>query len=106
LKYKFTHDKDNLYAYFRARGFIGPRRSGTDKPAGRLLRILAIDVDNDPKTAMLSRRRLYPTSGGYDVNAEIEFYNGRVNTGHYINHACLNQVEKIRRFSTNPRKIS
>src|SRR5207248_11686809 len=26
----------------------------------------------------------------YDVNAEIEFYNGRINTGHYINHACRN----------------
>jgi len=40
----------------------------------------------------------FPTSGGYDVNAEIEWYNGQVNTGHYINHACINQKELNQAF--------
>src|SRR6266478_4573047 len=100
LEYKFTHDKDNLYAYFRARGVIGRTQvEGPDKKAGRYYAILAIDVDNDPKTGYwLHEGGFYPTSAGYDQNAEIEFYNGRVNTGHYINHACLNQVELDQAF--------
>jgi hypothetical protein len=100
LEYKFTHDKDNLYAYFRARGVIGRTQlEGPGKIAGRYYAILAIDVDNDPKTGYwLHEGGFYPTSNGYDLNAEIEFYNGRVNTGHYINHMCLNKVELDQAF--------
>jgi len=100
LEYKFAHDKDNLYAYFRARGVIGRTQvEGPGTPAGRYYAIVTIDVDNDVKTGYwLHEGGFYPTSGGYDVNAEIEYFGGRVNTGHYINHECLNQVELDQAF--------
>src|SRR5258708_3760731 len=68
LEYKFTHDKDNLYAYFRARGVIGRTQiEGPGKLAGRYYAILAIDVDNDPKTGYWRHEGgFYPTSHGYD----------------------------------------
>ncbi len=56
-------------------------------------------MDNNPKTGYwLHEGGFYPTSGGYDVNAEIEWYNNRLNTGHYINHACRDQAELDRAF--------
>jgi hypothetical protein len=95
LEYKFTHDADNLYAYFKGRGIIGrTQRQAPGKPAGRYYAIVTIDVDDDEKTGYwLHEGGFYPTSGGYDVNAEIEWYNGRLNTGHYINHCCVNEAE-------------
>src|SRR5262249_11474892 len=89
LEYKFTHDADNLFAYFKARGVIGrTQAAGPGKKAGRYYAIVTIDVDNDEKTGYwLHEGGFYPTSGGYDVNAEIEWFNNRLNTGHYINHA-------------------
>ncbi len=100
LEYKFAHDADNLYAYFRARGVIGrTQAAGPGKEAGRYYAIITIDVDNNPKTGYwLHEGGFYPTSGGYDVNAEIEWYNNRLNTGHYINHACRDQAELDRAF--------
>ena len=35
LEYKFTHDAENLYAYFKVRGTIGRTQSAAGKPAGR-----------------------------------------------------------------------
>jgi hypothetical protein len=95
LEYKLTHDAENLYAYFRARGVIGRTRKGTfGNPSGRYYAILAVDVDHDPKTGYwLHEGGFYPTSGGYDVNAEIEWYAGRMNATPYINHCCVNQAE-------------
>src|SRR6516162_2030879 len=95
LEYKLTHDAENLYAYFKARGVIGrTQTAAADKPAGRYYAIVTIDVDDDVKTGYwLHEGGFYPTSGGYDVNAEIEWYDGRLNTGHYINHACRNPSE-------------
>ena len=95
LQYKLTHDAENLYAYFKARGVIGrTQKAGPGKPAGRYYAILTIDLDRNEKTGYwLHEGGFYPTSGGYDVNAEIEWYDGRMNTGHYINHACVNQAE-------------
>jgi hypothetical protein len=100
LEYKFTHDADNLYAYFKARGAIGRTQTAAPgKPAGRYYAIVTIDVDDDEKTGYwVHEGGFYPTSGGYDVNGEIEWYNGRLNTGHYINHACRNQDELDRAF--------
>ncbi len=100
LEYKLTHDADNLYAYFKARGVIGRTQSAAPgQPAGRYYAILTIDVDEDEKTGYwLHEGGFYPTSGGYDVNAELEWYGGRLNTGHYINHACRNQAELDQAF--------
>jgi hypothetical protein len=100
LEYKFAHDEENLYAYFKARGAIGRTQAGSPgKPAGRYYAIITIDVDNDEKTGYwLHEGGFYPTSQGYDVNAEIEWYDNRLNTGHYINHCCINQAELDQAF--------
>jgi hypothetical protein len=100
LEYKFTHDAENLYAYFRARGVIGRTQvAAPGKPAGRYYAILALDVDEDEKTGYwLHEGGYYPTSRGYDVNAEIEWYNGRLNAGYYLNHACRNRKELDQAF--------
>lgn len=93
LEYKFAHDAENLYAYFKARGIIG--RTQAKAPglrAGRYYAIVTIDVDQNEKTGYwLHEGGFHPTSGGYDVNAEIEWYDSRLNTGHYINHECVSQ---------------
>lgn len=91
LEYKFTHDADNLYAYFRSRGVIGntQREADGNGRAGRFYVIVTIDVDNDNASGYeLSDGGYYPSSNGYDMNMEIEFYNGEFNTGHYLNHAA------------------
>ena len=100
LEYKFAHDAENLYAYFKARGVIGRTQAAADgQPAGRYYATLAIDVDDDEKTGYwLHEGGYYPTSAGYDVNAEVEWYGGRLNTGNYLNHACLNQAELDQAF--------
>jgi hypothetical protein len=100
LEYKFTHDADNLYAYFKACGTIGrTQKAAPGKEAGRYYAIVALDVDQDEKTGYwLHEGGFYPTSGGYDMNAEIEWFNGRMNTGHYINHACRNPAELEQAF--------
>ncbi len=57
--------------------------------AGRFYVIVTIDVDNDNATGYeLSEGGYYPSSNGYDMNMEIEFYDGAFNTGHYINHGA------------------
>jgi hypothetical protein len=95
LEYKFTHDADHLYAYFKTRGVIGrTQAAGPGKEAGRYYAILAIDLDEDENTGYwLHEGGFYPTSRGYDMNAEIEWYNGRMNAGYYINHACRDDKE-------------
>jgi hypothetical protein len=100
LQYKFAHDAENLFAYFKARGTIGrTQAAGAGKNAGRYYAIVTLDVDDDEKTGYwLHEGGFYPTSGGYDVNAEIEWFNNRLNTGHYINHACRNQADLDQAF--------
>jgi hypothetical protein len=100
LEYKFAHDAENLYAYFKARGVIARTQTAVaGKPAGRYYAVLAIDVDNDEKTGYwLHEGGYYPTSRGYDVNAEIEWYDGHFNTGNYLNHACRDEAELGRAF--------
>jgi hypothetical protein len=88
LEYKFAHDENNLYAYFRARGNVGATAQ-----AGRYYVIVTIDVDNDDTTGYwLHQGGYYPTSRGYDMNMELEFFDGSWNTGHYLSHDALNQA--------------
>jgi hypothetical protein len=100
LQVKFAHDAENLYAYFKARGVIGrTQREAPGKEGGRYYAIVTIDIDDNEKTGYwLNEGGFYPPSGGYDVNAEIEWYNGQMNTGHYINHGCRNQSELEQAF--------
>jgi hypothetical protein len=95
LGYRFTHDAENLYAYFRARGVIGrTKQAAGGKDGGRFYAIVALDVDNDPRTGYwLHEGGFYPTSGGYDLNAELEWYDGRLNAGPYLNHCCRDAGE-------------
>lgn len=90
LEYKATNDDENIYFYFRSRGKIGrtqPESPG--KRAGRYYAIVTIDVDRDDATGYnLHEGGYYPTTDGYDVNAEIEFFDGSHNTAHYLNQAA------------------
>jgi hypothetical protein len=90
VAFKFTHDSSNLYAYFRATGVIGR----TSPTKGRYYVIVTIDVDNDSSTGYgLHEGGYYPTSYGYDMNMEVEYYTNAFNTGHYINHGATNQAQ-------------
>lgn len=96
LEFKITHDDENLFAYFRSAGVIGNTQSDTQGAAGRYYVILTIDVDqNDDTGYWLNEGGYFPTSRGYDMNAEVEFYNGVFNTGHYLNHGCLDEAEYL-----------
>jgi hypothetical protein len=96
LEYKFTHDENNLYAYFKADGIIGNTQEATpDDRAGRYYVIVTIDVDNDDSTGyFLHEGGYYPTSGveKYDMNMEAEFYDGELNTAHYLSHDATDQL--------------
>jgi hypothetical protein len=96
IEYRFSHDDHNLFAYFRSRGVIGntQREADGNGRAGRYYVIVTIDVDNDDSTGYwLHEGGYYPTSNGYDMNMEIEFYDGSFNTGHYINHGALSDAD-------------
>ena len=93
LEYKFTHDSSNLYAYFRAAGVIGNTISNATQQ-GRYYVIVTIDVDNNTNTGYnLCEGGYYPTSSGYDMNMEFEFYAGHPNKGNYLNHGATNQAQ-------------
>jgi len=93
LEFKFTHDASNVYAYFRATGQIG-RTAATVTQKGRYYVIVTIDVDHKTATGYgLHEGGYYPTSYGYDMNMEVEYYDGQFNTGHYLNHGATNQLQ-------------
>ena len=100
LEYKVTHDAKNLYFYLRARGRIGrTQKAAGAKRAGRYYIAVTIDVDQNDETGYwLHEGGYYPTSRGYDVNAEVEFYDGQFNTGHYLNHGAKNEAELKQAF--------
>ena len=99
LEYKFAHDEQNLYAYFRAHGQIGRTQQQSAGRAGRYYVIVTIDVDNSDATGYwLHEGGYYPTSRGYDMNMELEFYDGAFNTGHYLSHDALTQQELTQDF--------
>jgi hypothetical protein len=95
-EFKFTHDESNLYAYFRSAGVIGRtqhRPPGTSVSQGRYYVIVTIDVDNNDSTGYWLHEGGYaPTSNGYDMNMELEFFDGAFNTGHYLSHDALSQA--------------
>ena len=94
LEFKFTHDENNFYAYFRTRGIIGRTQSSGVGTAGRYYVIVTIDLDNNDATGYpLHEGGYYPTTPGYDMNMEVEFYDNAFNTGHYLNHGCLDNTE-------------
>jgi len=92
---KFTHDRENLYGYCKATGLIGRTSKSADGlKAGRYYFIITIDVDNNDSTGYpLQEGNYWPNSNGYDMNMEVEFYDGAFNTGHYINHEFLTEAE-------------
>src|SRR5262249_43248042 len=58
-----------------------------------------IDVDNSTNTGYgLHEGGYYPTSYGYDMNMEFEFYNGHPNKGNYLNHGATNLTQKNAAF--------
>jgi hypothetical protein len=55
--------------------------------------IVTIDVDNNDSTGYWLHEGGYaPTSNGYDMNMELEFFDGAFNTGHYLSHDALSQA--------------
>jgi hypothetical protein len=94
LEFKFTHDNDNLYAWFRARGQLARTANfEQDGRRGRSYTIVTIDVDQDDVTGYpLHEGGYFPTTPGYDVNMEVEHYDGTFNTGHYLLHGCLDDA--------------
>ena len=98
LEVKFTNDAENLYGYMKATGIIGRTSSDTlgHNRKGRYYFIFTIDVDNNDTTGYrLKEGGYYPDSKGYDVNMEVEFYDGAFNTGHYINHEFLTEQQLL-----------
>lgn len=95
LEVKFAHDQENLYGYCKATGIIGrTARAADGHKAGRYYFIITIDVDNNDTTGYaLQEGNYWPNSTGYDMNMEVEFYDGAFNTGHYINHEFLTAPE-------------
>jgi len=95
LEAKFTHDQESLYAYVKSRGIVGrTSREADGQKAGRYYFIVTIDVDNNDSTGYpLQEGNYWPNSTGYDMNMEIEFYDGTFNTGHYIHHDFMNEAE-------------
>ena len=99
VEFGVTHDDNNVYFYFRSTGIIGRTQvPSPGKAAGRYYAIVTMDVDNNDVTGYpLHEGGYYPTTNGYDMNAEIEYFGGQFNTGHYLNHgatdlASLNQA--------------
>ncbi len=100
LNFKVRHDAENLYFYFEATGIIGNTQQSTPEgdKAGRYYVITTIDVDNDDTTGYyLHEGGYFPTTTGYDMNAEIEFYDGVFNTLAYLNHGAVND-EQLRQM--------
>ncbi|MCA9008093.1 MAG: metallophosphoesterase, partial [Planctomycetaceae bacterium] len=98
-----THDDENLYFYFRSEGQIGRTQVADPtqgKAAGRFYVIVTMDVDHQDATGyQLHEGGYYPTTPGYDMNSEIEFYNGTFNTGNYLNHGATDQASLNQAFA-------
>ncbi len=96
LEVKFANDDSTLYGYMKSTGIIG--RTSADSLGhaknGRYYFIFTIDVDdNDTTGYQLREGGYYPDSKGYDMNMEVEFYDGAFNTGHYINHEYISESD-------------
>ena len=96
LEVKFANDDSTLYGYMKATGIIG--RTSADSLGhiknGRYYFIFTIDVDDNDTTGYPLREGGYwPDSKGYDMNMEVEFYQGAYNTGHYLNHEYISKAD-------------
>ncbi|MCB9938421.1 MAG: alpha/beta hydrolase [Planctomycetaceae bacterium] len=99
LEYKVTHDNENLYVYLRSRGTIARTQRSAEGIPGRYYVIVTIDVDDNDETGYwISEGGYYPTTRGYDVNAEVEFFDGELNTACYLNHGALDAAELKQAF--------
>lgn len=98
LEVKFTHDRENLYGYVKAKGVIGrTSRKANAQKDGRFYFIITIDVDNNDSTGYpLAEGNYWPNSTGYDMNMEVEFYDGSFNTGHYIHHDFMSDADLVK----------
>ena len=96
LEVKFANDDSTLYGYMKATVIIGRTSSDTlgHTKSGRYYFIFTIDVDENDTTGYPLRDGGYwPDSKGYDMNMEVEYYNGAYNTGHYLNHEYISQAD-------------
>ena len=95
LEARFTHDRENLYGYVKSRGHVGRTSSSADgHKAGRYYFIITLDMDNNDVTGYpIQEGNYWPNSNGYDMNMEVEFYDGAYNTGHYLHHGFLAESE-------------
>ncbi len=96
LEVKFANDDFNLYGYMKASGIIGNTSADSlgHGKKGRYYFIYTIDVDDNDTTGYPLREGGYwPDSKGYDMNMEVEFYNGTYNTGHYLNHEFTSEAD-------------
>jgi hypothetical protein len=100
VEYRVAHDDENLYVLLRARGQVGrTQRAGNGKEAGRYYVVVTIDTDhNDDTGYWVHEGGYYPTSRGYDVNAEVEYFDGELNTACYLNHGAVNAAELHQAF--------
>ncbi|VAX18221.1 hypothetical protein MNBD_IGNAVI01-1968 [hydrothermal vent metagenome] len=96
LEVKFANDDSTLYGYMKATGIIGRTSADSlgDAKNGRYYFIFTIDVDENDTTGYPLREGGYwPDSKGYDMNMEVEFYQGAYNTGHYLNHEYISEAD-------------
>ena len=95
LEVKFANDDSTLYVYMKATGIIGrTSEDSLDQKDGRYYFIVTLDVDdNDTTGYRLAEGGYYPDDKGYDMNMEVEFYNGTFNTGHYLNHEYISKAD-------------
>lgn len=96
LEFKFTHDEDSFYGYFRSRGIIGRTQNAGAGAAGQYYVIITIDMDNNDVTGYpLHEGGYYPTTTGYDMNMEVEYYDGSFSRGRYVLHGCLDPLSYL-----------
>jgi len=96
LEVKFFNDDSTLYGYMKATGIIGRTSSEAagHRKKGCYYFIFTVDVDdNDITGYQLREGGYYPDSKGYDMNMEVEFYDGAYNTGHYLNHEYISEAD-------------
>jgi hypothetical protein len=100
VEYRVAHDAENLYFYVRSRGQVGRTQKAVgDKQAGRYYLAITIDVDDNDETGYwIHEGGYYPSTRGYDVNAEVEYYDGELNTVCYLNHGALDAKELQQAF--------
>ncbi|MEZ6049266.1 MAG: hypothetical protein R3C11_27550 [Planctomycetaceae bacterium] len=97
-----THDAENLYCYIRTTGIIGRTSKGEPVPEGKYYHPGGVVITSRLQWMLITMTKqatgymkggTYPTSPGYDMNVEIEWYNGEFNTGMYMNKCCLDKAE-------------